>query len=154
MLQQGYGYALSLTQHTQLAEDILQTALCSVLKKSPHNINKTYLYTAIRNTYFNQYKREKIVPMQSLGDDEDLLILEQQWHDNDWVEYAQDLDKALAKLRSMEREVMYLALVEEFSASEIAKHTDLSRGTILSLMYRAKQKLRSYLTASTGEEQA
>ncbi|MCL4236597.1 MAG: hypothetical protein KJ042_19005, partial [Deltaproteobacteria bacterium] len=48
---------------------------------------------------------------------------------------------ALGQLRPDEREAVYLQCVEGHSAAEIAKLTGRARGTVLSLIFRAKHKL-------------
>ena len=55
------------------------------------------------------------------------------------------MEKALAVLCREEREVLYLNVVEGYSAQEIAILTDCSRNTILSLIYRGKQKFAQFL---------
>jgi RNA polymerase sigma-70 factor (ECF subfamily) len=59
------------------------------------------------------------------------------------------LDRALGSLRTEERETLFLAVVEGYTAEEIAELTARPRGTILSLLYRTKAKLRNLL----GKEQ-
>ena len=63
---------------------------------------------------------------------------------------AETLDRAFAKLRPEERETMYLAVVEEYTAQEIADMTNRPRGTILSLMHRTRKKLRTILEKEQG----
>ena len=144
LLQAGFRYAISLTHHEAQAEDILQDAWFAVLKASgPHT--KPYLYTAIRSRFFKMYKREKLVPMLSLDDvsepagetlPEDLAIFGR-------LEDEQ-LTMALASLRAVEREMLFLSAVDEFTAEEIAEITGMPRGTVLSLIHRARHKVRSW----------
>ena len=65
---------------------------------------------------------------------------------------AQDeMDAALERLRPEEREALYLAAVEGYTASEIAKLTDRPRGSVLSLLHRAKARLRDVLRCKQEE---
>ena len=58
------------------------------------------------------------------------------------------LNRALATLRPAEREVLFLADVEEYTAQEIADLMGHPRGTILSLIHRTHRKLRGLLEQS------
>jgi len=151
LLQHGYRYALSLVQQPSAAEDLLQTAWLSILKAKAE-FSKPYLFTTLRNQFINQYRRESLVPMISL--DTDVL---QETTQNDYYEdthFSIDfttLERALSCLRPVEREIIFLAYVEEYTAMEIADHMNLARGTVLSLMHRTKQKLRNHLQQQAGE---
>ena len=56
------------------------------------------------------------------------------------------LEEALGSLRPPEREALYLATVEDYTAQEIADLTGRPRGTVLSMIHRARKKLRGFLT--------
>ena len=53
------------------------------------------------------------------------------------------MDILLAHLRPDEREALYLNIVEGYTAKEIGRMTRESRGTILSRIHRAREKLRN-----------
>jgi RNA polymerase sigma-70 factor (ECF subfamily) len=48
-------------------------------------------------------------------------------------------------LRSVEREVLFLAVVEGYTADEIGRLVGQSRGSVLSLLHRAREKARNFL---------
>ena len=56
------------------------------------------------------------------------------------------LDRALSRLRPQERAALVLSAVEGYTAREIAEFLDCPRGTVLSLMFRARQKLQRWLS--------
>ena len=58
-----------------------------------------------------------------------------------------ELEGALTRLRAPEREALFLNVVEGYTAREIAALTNQPRGTVLSLIHRAKQQLRQALEA-------
>ena len=64
---------------------------------------------------------------------------------------AQALHRALGTLRPDERETLFLAVVEGYTAQEIADMTQRPRGTILSLLHRTKEKLRNLLRRPGAE---
>ena len=52
------------------------------------------------------------------------------------------LEHHLVCLRPIEREVLFLSVVEGYTADEIAAMQSTVRGTILSMLSRAKKKIR------------
>ena len=61
------------------------------------------------------------------------------------------LGQHLAGLRDTEREALLLSVVEGYSASEIASLTDSTRGTVLSLVHRAKLKIQQALDTESSD---
>ncbi len=149
LLRDGYRYALCLTHHPTKAEDLLQDAWLAVLKaKGPHE--KSYLYSAIRTRFINQNKRELLVPIVSIEEDE-IGGAESLIGVSDISLDDKELEKSLGILRPVEREALFLSVVEGFTADEIASRTDRPRGTVLSLIHRSKKKLKDYLDQEQRE---
>lgn len=151
LLQKGYRYAYSLTHNAAQAEDLVQDAWLSILKnQAPHNIQ--YLITVVRNCFLNQLKREKIVPLVTIEDiqtEELLLASEKDFYDI--LANNDQLNKALNTLRPIEREIIYLYYIEEYSTEEIAKLTSISKGAVCSLIYRSRIKLKSSINTEKSE---
>lgn len=55
------------------------------------------------------------------------------------------MDRFLRQLRDVERETLYLSVVEGYTADEISTMTSTARGTVLSMLHRAKIKLRTWM---------
>lgn len=143
LLQDGFRYAMSLSHDVASAEDILQDAWLAVLKANgPHE--KPYLFRAIKSRFINQYKRERLVPISSI-DSEEIGGADQFAGAQDISlsgVHREFLETGLSKLRPSEREALFLSVVEGYSAQEISEQTEQPRGSVLSLIHRAKQKLR------------
>lgn len=142
LLQRGYRYALSLTHDRHAAEELLQEA-CLSLVQSGGRWHVGSVLTAIRHRFIDRLRRRGLT-MQSLD------IAAEVAHEAAGPaaltnELDADLERALGALRPEERELLYLSAVEEMTAAEIAKITDRPRGTILSLIHRAKRKARELL---------
>ncbi|MFC1749549.1 RNA polymerase sigma factor [Pseudomonadota bacterium] len=149
LLHSGYRYALSLTNDKSRAEDILQDAWLAVLKaKGPRK--RPYLYSAVRSRFLNMYKREQLVSVVSLDDAPEIEDKIADDGLSSSIDYAL-LESALDDLRSIEREALYLMVVEGYTAKEIAEFTQQPRGTVLSLVHRAKQKVRCYVELKQSE---
>ncbi|MCM2316296.1 MAG: RNA polymerase sigma factor [Thermoanaerobaculia bacterium] len=153
-LQRGFRYAYSLTHDRAEAEDLLQEACVSILGASAP-WDKAYVFTTIRNRFIDRYRRNQKVLFLPLEGERDGEMVEPRfaiegWEAPDYLGNGQ-LDRALAALRPEERETIYLAVVEGYTAQEIAGMTGRPRGTILSLLHRTRQKLRRLLE---GEDAA
>jgi RNA polymerase sigma-70 factor, ECF subfamily len=61
-----------------------------------------------------------------------------------------DLDRLLAQLHFREREALFLNSVMGYTAQQIADLTHQPRSTVLSLLARAKQRLRRLAQAESG----
>ena len=140
LLQRGYRYALSLTHDNEAAQDILQSACLNICRRGgPWYIG--YLITTIRHSHIDTLRQTQKLNVYPI-DDMDLI------GDIDIALTSIDpqLEAALGYLREDERELLYLSVVEGYPARELAELTERPRGTILSLIHRAKQKLRLLLT--------
>lgn len=141
LLNQGYRYALALTQDKHGAEDLLQDAWISVLQANGPQV-KGYLFSAIRSRYLNQNKRDQLAPLVSL-DAGDAEPPESEQVNFETTVELDELAVHLNALRPVEREALFLFAVEGYTAAEIAQHTGNPRGTVLSLIHRSRRKLHA-----------
>lgn len=151
LLQGGFRYALALTRHRAAAEDLLQDAWVAVLQaRGPRN--RAYLFAAIRSRFLNRYRHERLVSLVPIDEVELELANLAAEGDSDWLEGVDsvEVESALARLRPVEREAIFLSAVEDYTAQEIADLTSQPRSTVLSLIYRARQKLRRALGLPQG----
>ena len=139
-LQNGYRYALALIHDSQMAQDLLQTA-CLKISKRGGPWEMPYIVTTIRNSYIDNLRRSRKLDFYPI-DEEDLV------GDVDMMlsSFDPELESALAQLQEDVRELLYLSVVEEYSASELADLTQRPRGTILSILHRTKRTLRGLLS--------
>lgn len=149
LLQTGFRYAFSLTHQHHDAEDLVQEAWIRLSRLHGEVANKSLFFVTIRNLFIDQYRRKNLVLIDTLESvnepamEDDLLQL---------TLTAEDIEQALGLLRAEEREVIFLNLVEGYTAQEIAELTRRSRNTILSLLHRGKKKLVNALQNElTGE---
>ena len=133
----GFRYAFSLTHHRQDAEDLVQEACLRTFRVHGDFRDKAYLYTTIRRLFFNETRRSQTSrrspPQEPVPDG-------RRSH-TDVVADRIDLDFALRRLSEHERELLYLNCAEGFTAAELSEFTGRPRGTILSQLARAKEKL-------------
>lgn len=144
LAQRGFGYALSLAHDESIASDLLQDAWAGVIRaRGP--LTRPYLFRTIRNRWIDQFRRQQRVAFEPL--DEPMA--------DPATERSVDrlaLDRALATLRPEEREVLYLCVVEGYTAAEAAALVNKPRNTVLSLVRRGKQKVRDWYATHTDRE--
>ncbi len=143
LLQRGFPYALSLTHDRARAEDLLQEACLRLSRRDgPWRFN--YLATVVRNLTIDQHRRSQKVAFEPLGEDSSVERVN--------VLHDEALERALSRLRPGDRELLYLNAVEGYSTREISSLVGKPRGTVLSALHRAKQKLREQITNAREQD--
>ena len=138
LLQSGFQYAYALTHHYHDAEDLVQTAWLKSHQRYGKVTTKALFFTIIRNLYIDQYRRRQRIRFVALtGEHEHFSAPGGADRENARIA----MDQMLAKLRDIEREALFLHVVEGYSANEIAAMTGRPRGTVLSLIHRSRKKL-------------
>lgn len=116
----------------------MQQAWFKLHRKYGRVDTKALLFKTIRNLRMDRLRRDKIVSFEPMEEREFDSHLE--------VRASKDDVKAiLSQLREREREALYLNVVEGYTAQEISEMTQTPRGSVLSLIHRAKKKLNGGL---------
>ena len=145
LIQAGYRYACALSSDPDSSRDLVHDAWISITKRYGSRPDKALLFRVIRNRYIDHYRRATRFNHVDY-DEQDL-------HTHDAADGlcglndpdSKQLSASLHALREEEREALFLSIVEGYTAAEIAKLGNRSRGTVLSLIHRAKGKLRRSL---------
>ena len=145
-MQVGFQYAYALTHHHHDAEDLVQTAWLKLYQRYGEVKTKALFFTTIRNAYVDQYRRRKRIRFAVLSSEHEDFPAP---GDAEQKAAESTLDWMLAQLRDVEREALFLHVVEGYSANEIAVLTGKPRGTVLSLIHRGRQKLTTLAEAET-----
>ncbi len=140
ILNAGYRYALSLSPNRQDAEDLVHDAWIRLDNRYGKAPEKGLLYTTIRNLYIDRYRRARKIQFSEYV--EEFHSPEDVAPDNIT---AEEMDRFLHKLRDVEREALFLSVVEGYTADEISKMTNTARGTVLSMIHRSRIKLRKWM---------
>lgn len=143
LLQDGFRFALSLTHNKSDAEDLVQECWVKLYEKQGTIENRSLLFTVIRNRFIDIYRKKK----------RECREFPEEIHDDhsgaqaivDGVQ-IQRVEEAMGQLKPKEREIIYLQCVEQYSASEISDLTGHPRGSVLSLLSRARAKLKAILS--------
>ncbi len=149
LLNAGYRFALALTHAESDAEDLVQTAFLRLLVRYGRVDTESLLYTAIRNLFYDELRRENVLSFEPVVAHEGTADPNERM---ERVDTNVDLDVLLAVLRPEEREALYLNVVAGFTAREIGEVTGQPRNTVLSLVHRARRKLIRAAATPTARE--
>ena len=142
ILQSGYRFAYSLTHHREDAEDLVQRAWLRLERRYAGCKSPGLMFRTVRNLFYDDCRRAKIVPFTTLDDGEHCEMLASEEVVSVTPGVQDDLETLLGLLEPTEREALFLNCIEGMTAREIGEFTDRPRNTILSILARALRKLR------------
>jgi len=152
LLDSGYRYALALVVDEVDAYDLVHDAWVKLYPRFGKLPDKALLLRTIRTLFIDTMRHRQ--RFEKVEFDENRM--EGYYNDSEGFNGSEPPDRqlidALEKLRSVEREILFLSVVEGYTAEEIAVLTERPRGSVLSLLHRTKHKLRNTLSDSNATE--
>ncbi len=139
LLTDAYRYAYGLCSNEAVAWDLVQESWLRVFERYDKNVTRPLLYRTVRNLFYDRRRHETRFPQEVF--EESVSQLEA----NNQYDHDPGLDAALRTLPDLERETLFLAVVEGYTAAEITALTGHPRGSVLSRLHRARQKLAKLL---------
>jgi RNA polymerase sigma-70 factor (ECF subfamily) len=158
-----YRTALRMTRNPQDAEDLVQETYLRAFRFfdqfQPGTNLRAWLFKILTNNYINSYRKASAEPRNSsLDNTEDFSLYHQMARElpggsTGWdVETEvldrfaeQDIREAIENLPPAFRMTVLLADVEGFSYKEIAEITAVSKGTVMSRLFRGRRLLQKAL---------
>ena len=151
-----YRYAIVLSRDRVEAQDLVQETCVRAIEavdslRSGSNV-KSWLFTILRNIWFNQLRRRRAAPKLVELDMEEPPAQNGVAASEDphsiYVSKVerQHVREAIQQLPLEFREVLLLREYEELSYEDIASVLGCPRGTVMSRLARARSKLRSLLS--------
>jgi len=158
-----YRTALRMTRNPQDAEDLVQETYLRAYRFfdqfQPGTNLRAWLFKILTNSYINTYRKAAAEPKNtSLDDTEEFSLYHQmarevQTGSLGWDVEAQVLDRfaeadireAIENLPEAFRMTVLLADVEGFSYKDIAEITGVSKGTVMSRLFRGRRLLQKAL---------
>lgn len=136
-----YRYAVWLCRDRQLADDLVQETFLRAWRsfeslREPERA-RSWLITTLRREHARLYERRRLE-----YDDIDPDQIQASPHDQADI---LTLRAALAGLAPMYREPLVLQVLHGYSCDEIGAMLDLPRATVITRVYRARQKLRAVM---------
>jgi RNA polymerase sigma-70 factor (ECF subfamily) len=136
-----WAYLVRLTGDSQLADDLLQEAFFRFYRAGTHYQSESHrrnsLFRIATNLARDHGRRQRRGTDVPLPED-----LETAAHASDT---RPDLVNALARLKPLQREILWLAYAQGSSHVEIAEIVGVSSKSIKSLLFRARRKLAELL---------
>jgi RNA polymerase sigma-70 factor (ECF subfamily) len=152
-----YSYAMVLTRNHAEAEDLVQEtyirATQAMRKLRPDSYIKGWLFTILKNIWFNQLRKRRNGPQMveiDSGDDAANSILEPSKNSHDLYVSKLEAEKVRAAIQELPvefREIILLREYEDLSYREIATILHCPLGTVMSRLGRARAKLGALLAA-------
>jgi RNA polymerase sigma-70 factor (ECF subfamily) len=152
-----YSYALVLSRNRSEAEDLVQETCLRAIRaaerlKADSNV-KSWLFTILRNIWFNQLRQRRTAP-EAADVDLDAISVNSALDavKDPHAAYVSGVEReqvrsAVQQLPLEFREIIILREYEELSYREIAVILECPQGTVMSRLARARAKLRGLLIA-------
>ena len=144
-------YALSLTSDSEQANDLLQETMLKVLTyhdKFKQNTNfKAWVYTIMKNTFINDYRRNVKI-RNTFGDPNIdlcyLFTMKKNYPDTDSIDNTMEIHQNINALED-EYRIPFTMFLEGYKYKEIAKKLDLPIGTVKSRIFFSRKRLKKSL---------
>lgn len=144
-------YALSLTSDSEQANDLLQETLLKILTardKFAENTNfKAWVYTIMRNTFINDYRRKVKIKNRFVDSNIDLYLSfskEKNYPAPDSFYHTKEIHRNIDALAD-EYRIPFTMFTEGYKYKEIAEKLDLPLGTVKSRIFFSRKKLKKIL---------
>ncbi|MDE7327588.1 MAG: RNA polymerase sigma factor [Lachnospiraceae bacterium] len=143
-------YLNGFVQNIHTAEDLMEDTFVRLVVKKPkfsaRYSFKTWLYTIGRNVAID-YLRRNVRMLPVSHEDLQKVECEEAGLEASYLKEEQKilLHRAMRKLKSEYRQVLYLSFFEDFDNAQIAAVMKKSKRQVENLIYRAKMSLKSEL---------
>jgi RNA polymerase sigma-70 factor (ECF subfamily) len=151
-----YSYAMVLSRNHAEAEDLVQEtyvrAIQAMERLRPDSNMKSWLFTILRNIWFNKLRKRKNDPQLIEIEGEDGVaneVTEPSKNSHDLYVQKMETEQVRAAIKELPvdfREIILLREYEDLSYQEIATVLDCPVGTVMSRLGRARAKLRTLLS--------
>jgi RNA polymerase sigma-70 factor (ECF subfamily) len=152
--RQVWAYLVRISDQPQLAEELLQEAYYRMLRAGDVYENESHrrnaLFRIATNLVHDARRRRHGRIDVELTDDHPAAGALIDSRAADRAAERMDVRQALMSLKPQQREILWLAYAQGLSHDEIAGVTGVSRKSIKSLLYRARQKLADLLRREGG----
>ncbi|MEQ1775777.1 MAG: RNA polymerase sigma factor [Burkholderiales bacterium] len=144
-------YARALTGGRSPSDDLVQDTLERAWAKRhlwrPGSDLRAWMFTIMHNVYVNQVRARVAEVTVSL--DQEAYDVPARSNPADLLEVA-DIDNALRRLPDEQREVLLLVALEQLSYTDTANALGIPVGTVMSRLYRARERLRVLLGSANA----
>ena len=142
-------YLNSIAENMELAEEWMEETFVKLVTKRPRfsgrSSFKTWLYAIGRNVALDQFRRHRKISVTPLDEYESLA--EETDLEREYLQEEEkiQLHRALRELNPDYRQILHLVYFEDFSNAQAAAILKKSRRQVETLLYRARNALKSQL---------
>ena len=144
-------YARALTGNALLADDLVQDTLERALVKRhlwrQGSDLRAWMFTIMHNVFVNQIRARAANATDAL--DAEAYAVPARSSPLDLLEVG-DIDAAIRRMPGEQREVLLLVALEQLSYGETAQALGIPLGTVMSRLYRARERLRTLLSGEAA----
>ena len=148
-----HNLSVYLTRNGSEAEDLVQETYVRAMRFShrfePGTHLRAWLFQILRNTFLTFYRlreRESTLSEDGVAEGEAPMFHDAPDQSSERSAAHMDLERALMRLPEEFKTPLLLAEVEGLSLEDVAHIMDCPIGTVKSRIFRAKERLRGYLT--------
>ncbi len=137
-LNQLYQYGFALTANEELSMDLVHDAIEKLISRTFVLNKMAYAKTVMRNKFYDILK-SKSYTTSVVFNEEDIYI------ENDFdlaLDANLSIGKIMEKIAPVDRELLFLWAVEEYTINEISKLMKIPKGTLTSRLKRLRDKLQ------------
>jgi RNA polymerase sigma-70 factor, ECF subfamily len=144
--------ALALTRNRAAADDLVQDAAMNALAAqgsfTPGTNFRAWMHRILRNRFISELrKRREIV---DIDDAPPAFLAVHAGHEDSLT--LQELQLALGELLPVQREALFMVVLQGMSYEEVAAATDCAIGTAKSRVFRARRLLAARLLGETDQD--
>ena len=140
-------YARALTSDVNRADDLVQDCLERAIQRFHLYQNgtnlKAWLFTIMHNVFVNSVRKNCSEPNFVSYEHISASLSHSSTIDDDAT--MRDLNCALTKLPTDQKDVLLLVGLEGFGYKEVSNMLDIPLGTVMSRLHRAREKLRQQM---------
>jgi RNA polymerase sigma-70 factor (ECF subfamily) len=141
-------YARALAGDPHAADDLVQDTLERAINKRhlwrPGSDLRAWLFAIMHNVFVNQLRARQAHPQATLDEEALPPVPSTQTVQLE----IRDLETALSLLPSEQREIVLLVGLEQLSYAEVARALDIPIGTVMSRLFRGRERLRALITGA------
>ncbi|MFT5874926.1 MAG: RNA polymerase sigma-70 factor (ECF subfamily) [Clostridium sp.] len=151
--RQVYIYAFSLCKNRHLAEDLMQDAFVKAMLslECSHGNVKAWLFRVCRNLWIDHVRKSKHISYTGIENIQIEDTSSDFLDDIIQAEEALKMYKTILSMSSLLREVLILYYYLELPQNKIAEIMNISNGAVRTLLYRARNKLKTMVEENIYE---
>jgi len=148
-------YIFKICSDEHMADDIYQESFVKFLKAKPDIENETHLKVYLYRIAFHLIiDKKRRIKVEKKSFEEKVHTYDRDMHDAEQesgVLLSMEMEKSFKRIKPKQRMLLWMAYVEGYSYSEIAKMTDIKENSLKVQLFRARENMAKILKAQEKE---